>query len=69
MSGLDAVGQRLMDRITAHPSAGAAGVGVFFSDVGEMLMLFAACIFFVVAMLAYERSAKDTSAQSPNDET
>jgi hypothetical protein len=40
--------------------AGASGAGVFLSDVGEMLTLFAACICFVVAMLAHERAAKST---------
>lgn len=36
--------------------AGATGIGVFLSDVGEMLTLLAACICFVLAMLAHERS-------------
>lgn len=49
--------------------AGAAGLGVFLSDVGEMLTLFAACICFVVAFLAYERAANDTQSQSENEET
>ena len=49
--------------------AGAAGAGVFLSDIGEMLTLFAACICFVVAMLAHERSASDTGAPSANEET
>lgn len=49
--------------------AGAAGLGVFLSDVWEMLTLFAACICFVVAMLAHERSAAGTRAESANDET
>ena len=48
--------------------AGAAGLGVFLSDVGEMLTLFAACICFVLAMLAYERSPTGNSAHSANDE-
>ncbi len=42
-------------------------MGVFLSDVGEMLTLFAACVCFVVAMLAHERSAADTTAGSAND--
>lgn len=33
---------------------GAAGEGVFFSDVAEMLTLFAASILFVVGVLARE---------------
>ena len=49
--------------------AGAAGFGVFLSDVGEMLTLFAACICFVIAFLAYERAANDTQPQSENEET
>jgi hypothetical protein len=47
--------------------AGAAGIGVFLSDVGEMLTLFAACVCFVIAMLAHERSAASRSADSAND--
>ena len=56
--------------------AGAAGIGVFLSDVGEMLTLFAACVCFVVAMLAYERSvtgrafpAAPPAATCPGDAT
>jgi len=49
--------------------AGAAGIGVFLSDVGEMLTLFAACVCFVVAMLAHERSATGRSAHPANDKT
>ena len=49
--------------------AGAAGIGVFFSDVVEMLVLFAACLCFVIAILAHERSAKATAAPSANDNT
>lgn len=49
--------------------AGAAGLGVFLSDVGEMLTLLAACVCFVVAMLAYERSATDDRTHTANDET
>ncbi len=49
--------------------AGAAGFGVFLSDVGEMLTLFAACVCFVIAFLAYERAANDTQSQSENEET
>jgi hypothetical protein len=53
----------------ANVIAGATGAGVFLSDVGEMLTLFAACICFVLSMLAHERSATDTSARSANDNT
>ncbi len=49
--------------------AGAAGLGVFLSDVGEMLTLLAACVCFVVAMLAYERSATDDRTHTADDET
>lgn len=53
----------------ANVVAGAAGIGVFLSDVGEMLTLFAACICFVVAMLAHERSVTGTAANSADDQT
>jgi len=53
----------------ANVVAGAAGIGAFLSDVGGMLTLFAACICFVVAMLASERSAADTAARTANDNT
>ena len=49
--------------------AGGTGAGVFLSDVGEMLTLFAACVCFVLAMLAHERSASDTNTASANGET
>jgi hypothetical protein len=48
---------------------GAAGIGVFLSDVGEMLTLFAACGCFVLAMLAHERAATGTSADPAKDDT
>ena len=35
-------------------AAGAAGAGVYLSDVGEMLMLFAASVFFVIGVLILE---------------
>jgi hypothetical protein len=44
-------------------------MGVFLSDVGEMLTLLAACICFVLAMLAHERSVTGTAAHSANDQT
>ena len=46
---------------------GAARLGAFLSDVGEMLVLFGACIFFVIAVLGQERraiaSGSETSKQ------
>ena len=47
--------------------AGATGVGVFLSDVVEMLTLFLACIAFVFATLAVERAEKARQSQSTND--
>lgn len=41
----------------ANVLSGASGRAVFLSDVAEMLTLFAACIFFVVAVLRRERAA------------
>lgn len=38
---------------------GAFGGGVFLGDVGEMLVLFAAAILFVVAILQKEAARKD----------
>lgn len=49
--------------------AGAAGLGVFLSDVGEMLTLFAACVSFVIAILVYERSATGTPNESTTEDT
>ncbi len=49
--------------------AGAAGIGVFLSDVGAMLTLFAACICFVIAMLAHERSETGANASPGNNDT
>ncbi len=49
--------------------AGAAGIGVFLSDVAEMLTLFAACICFVVAMLAHERSVTGKADQPADQQT
>ena len=46
----------------ANVVLGATGRGVFVGDVGEMLLLFAASIAFVVAVLrreAAEKAAKD----------
>lgn len=49
--------------------AGAAGLGVMLSDIGEALTLFAACICFVVAMLAHERARANTNAEPANDKS
>ena len=52
----------------ANVIAGAAGLGVFLSDLGEMLTLFAACTAFVIATLYMERTEKGsvtTSAGGP----
>lgn len=40
-------------------TAGAAGVGVFFGDVAEMLMLLATSVLFVIGVLAREASARN----------
>jgi len=53
----------------SNVAAGAAGLGTFLSDVGEMLSLFAACACFVIAILAYEREANDNDAEPANDDT
>ena len=37
---------------------GAMQFGAVLNDVGEMLLLFSACIFFVVAILGLERREK-----------
>lgn len=37
---------------------GAARAGVILGDVGEMLTLLAACLFFVIAVLVRERRAQ-----------
>jgi len=42
---------------------GAAGVGVLFGDVAEMLTLFAACALFVAGVLA--REATDPRRRDP----
>lgn len=41
----------------ANVASGAFGGGSLLSDVGEMLVLFAACIAFVVSLLIKERVA------------
>lgn len=37
---------------------GASGRGAFLSDVGELLVLFASCTFFVAATLRLEKQRK-----------
>ena len=44
--------------------AGAAGLGVFLSDLGEMLTLLAACTSFVIATLYMERAEKGSAEAS-----
>ena len=39
---------------------GAARIGVILGDVGEMLTLFGASIFFVIAVLGLERKKRDS---------
>jgi len=51
----------------ANVVAGASGLGAFLSDIGGMLTLFFACICFVVAILAHERSAAGTDAPSTDN--
>ena len=46
----------------ANVSVGAAGRGVFLSDIQEMLCLFAECFSFVVAILVLERNQMKGSA-------
>lgn len=51
---------------------GAAGMGIFLGDVAEMLVLFAASIFFVIGVLAREaatRSPKNPDGQSREETT
>ena len=48
----------------ANVVAGAYGLGVFLSDLWEMLTLFAACIAFVIATLYLERTEKARAANS-----
>ena len=52
----------------ANVIAGASGVGVFLSDLWEMLTLFAACITFVIATLALERADKRSATESSGGE-
>jgi len=43
---------------SANVMLGSAGVGVFLSDVQEMLVLLAAAVAFVAAILAKESAAR-----------
>ncbi|TCD13168.1 hypothetical protein [Oricola cellulosilytica] len=45
---------------------GAARFGVVLSDVGEMLALFGACIFFVIAVLGLERRQRESGRTISN---
>lgn len=47
---------------------GAAGMGVFLSDLGEMLTLFAACIAFVITTLYLERAANNGAPDSKSED-
>ncbi|MEZ5808770.1 MAG: hypothetical protein R3D65_14000 [Zhengella sp.] len=38
---------------------GAARIGAFLGDIGEMLVLFGFCILFVIAILGFERRARE----------
>lgn len=53
----------------ANVAIGAAGGPPFLSDLAEMLTLFAACVLFVIAILARERTARpsdnETSGRNP----
>lgn len=37
---------------------GAARIGAFLGDVGEMLVMFGACVVFVIAILGHEQRAR-----------
>lgn len=50
----------LMALFVANVALGAFAQSSFLGDVGEMLVLFAACIAFVIAVLARERAAATT---------
>ena len=43
---------------TANVALGSAGRGAFMGDVGEMLVLSATAVFFVIAILKKEADAK-----------
>ena len=48
--------------------AGAVGLGVFLSDVVEMLILLVACICFVATMIIHEQAA-GTRVNTTNDDS
>ena len=45
--------------LAVNVGIGSAGGQVFLGDIGEMLVLFASSIFFVVAILQREAARKD----------
>lgn len=54
-----AVSALLFAVLAVNVGIGSAGGNVFLGDVGEMLVLFASSIFFVVAILKREAARKD----------
>jgi len=46
----------------ANVALGASGAGAFLGDVGEMLLLFATTIMFVIAILKKEADRKANAA-------
>jgi len=52
----------------ANVVAGSMGSQVFLTDVGEMLILLAACIVFVIGILYLEKQVAMLSAKSGNGE-
>lgn len=49
----------------ANVVTGSMGKPVFLSDVMEMLVLFTACVVFVIAILFKEKAANNMAAASP----
>jgi hypothetical protein len=56
-----AIAALLFSVFAANVILGSARQPVFMSDVSEMLTLFGACIFFVVAVLILEREKNSTN--------
>lgn len=50
----------------ANVALGAARMSVMLSDVGEMLVLFASCICFVIAILGLERKVRESRSTALN---
>jgi len=48
----------------ANVTVGAAGAPPFLPDIAEMLTLFVACVLFVIAILARERTAPPTDNET-----